>query len=147
MASVATPDSGDLERCGVLAVDDHDAFRRIVRTVVDAADRFELVGEAASGEEAVELASRVAPDLVLMDVRMPGIGGVEAARRVRELIPSAVIVLISVDGAGAMSASPRAVGADDIMSKHALTPRSLSTLWLRHRPRRQHASRRTAGRA
>jgi two-component system invasion response regulator UvrY len=134
-ASAAVREAGDDERCGVLAVDDHDAFRRIVRTVVDASTQFDFVGEASSGEEAIELAPRLAPDLILMDVRMPGIGGVEAARQVRALLPSAVIVLISVDGAAAMNTAAAACGANAIMSKHALTPKALSTLWRRHGPR------------
>jgi DNA-binding NarL/FixJ family response regulator len=104
---------------------------------VDASTEFELVGEAASGEEAIERAVEMAPDLVLMDVRMPGIGGVEAARKLRALLPSAVIVLISVDGAGAMQAAPSTCGADAIMSKHVLTPTTLATLWRRHGRRPQ----------
>ncbi len=136
-AGLAVDDPGGTKRCGVLAVDDHEAFRSIVRTVVDASTQFELVGEAASGEEAIERAVELGPDLILMDVRMPGIGGVEAARKLRALLPSAVIVLISVDGAGAMNAAPSTCGADAIMSKHVLTPMALATLWRRHGSRRQ----------
>jgi two-component system invasion response regulator UvrY len=129
-------DWGDLDRCSVLAVDDHEALRRIVQAVVDDPDAgFDLVGEASSGEQAIELATRLHPDLVLMDVRMPGIGGIEAARRIRALLPSVVIVLISVDGAAAVDAAPGDCGADAVMSKHTLTQRTLSTLWHRHRRR------------
>jgi DNA-binding NarL/FixJ family response regulator len=119
--------------CGVLVVDDHDAFRQIARAVVEATAQLVVVGEASSGEAGIDLAAVEEPDLVLMDVRMPGIGGVEAARRVRAILPSCVIVLISVDGADAVSAPLSACGADAMLSKHALTPAALTRLWHRHR--------------
>jgi two-component system invasion response regulator UvrY len=122
--------------CAVLVVDDHETFRRIARAVVEATDEFELVAEASSGEESVELATRLAPDLVIMDVRMPGIGGVEAAGRVRAILPHAVILLISVDGAAAINGLPSAHGADATMPKHALSPAALTAIWRRHRPLR-----------
>ncbi len=122
------------DACGVLLVDDHDAFRRVARAVVEATEQFEVVGEASSGEGSIELAARLAPDLIVMDVRMPGIGGVEAAERVRALLPDAVIVLISVDGAAAISGPPSAHGADATMPKHALSPSALTAIWRRHRP-------------
>ena len=134
-ASIDEPCDG--EPHGVLVVDDHDAFRTIARAVVDATSGFEVVGEAASGESSVDVAAAREPELVLMDVRMPGIGGVEAARRVRALLPTCVIVLISVDGADAVSTPLSACGADATLDKHALTPAALVTLWRRHRRRPQ----------
>jgi two-component system, NarL family, invasion response regulator UvrY len=133
-AAVATDGPRDAGACGVLVVDDHDEFRRSARAVVEATEHFALVGEASSGEESVELAALLAPDLVVMDVRMPGMGGVEAARRVRAILPAAVIVLISVDVTTTTDGLPGVHGAGATMPKHALSPNALEAIWRRHRP-------------
>jgi DNA-binding NarL/FixJ family response regulator len=83
----------------VLVTDDQAPFRRAARTVVEATAGFELAGEASSGEEAVALAASLRPDLILMDVRMAGIGGIEAARRIAAAHPAARTVLVSSDRA------------------------------------------------
>jgi DNA-binding NarL/FixJ family response regulator len=67
----------------VLIVDDQVVFRDAAHAVIDATAGFASIGDASSGEDGVEQAERLRPDLVLMDVRMPGIGGVEAARELR----------------------------------------------------------------
>ena len=71
----------------VLVADDHAPFRRAARSVLSAAAGFQLVGEATSGEEAVALADSLRPDLVLMDIVMAGIGGIEAARSITAAHP------------------------------------------------------------
>ena len=81
----------------VLTVDDQAVFRGIAREVIDATPGFEAVGEAASGEEALEAVARLAPQLVLLDVRMPGLDGIEVARRLRVTHPDTVLVLISIE--------------------------------------------------
>jgi len=84
----------------VLIVDDQASFRRAARNVVELTDGFAVAGEASSGEQAVEAARMLRPDLVLMDVRLPGIDGLEASRRIlRELANhrQPVIVLLSAD--------------------------------------------------
>jgi two-component system, NarL family, invasion response regulator UvrY len=80
---------------GVLVVDDQRPFLRAVRRVLDRADGFVVVGEATSGEEAVAAVAGLAPGLVVMDVMLPGINGIEATRRIVAADPSAIVVLVS----------------------------------------------------
>jgi two-component system, NarL family, invasion response regulator UvrY len=118
------------EAVTVLVVDDHDAFRRAMRDVVIATEGFAFVGEAASGEAALTAASLLSPKLMLLDQRMPGMGGVEAARRVTERHPAVVVVLVSVEEPDAIV--QRACGAAAFVRKHQLCPRLLRALWHDH---------------
>src|SRR5215472_14365399 len=79
----------------VLIVDDLEPFRRAARAVVQATAGFEVAGEAVSGEESLEAARELRPDLILMDVNLPGISGVEATRRIRGAFPRTVVLLLS----------------------------------------------------
>ncbi|MBV9310500.1 MAG: response regulator transcription factor, partial [Solirubrobacterales bacterium] len=80
-----------------LAVDDHERFRHVLCDLIAAAPGFTLVGEACSGEEAARAVDLLAPQLVLMDVKMPGMGGIAAARLIRGRHPEVAVVLISVN--------------------------------------------------
>jgi CheY-like chemotaxis protein len=114
----------------VMIVDDDERTRGLLGELVAAAHGFELVAEAASGEGAVAAASKEQPMLVLMDVRMPGIGGVQAARQMKRESPSTVVVLISADP----SHTPDTLQSDAaaVVDKRDLRAATLSELWGAH---------------
>jgi two-component system invasion response regulator UvrY len=114
----------------VLVVDDQDPFRQVLCQVVGAVGGMVVVGEARSGEEALRAADELVPQLVVMDVRMPGMGGIEAARRLTAQHPDAVVLLVSIDefdenGIGGS-------GAAAFMRKQQLSPRVLREAWRTH---------------
>ncbi|KAB2381612.1 response regulator [Actinomadura montaniterrae] len=82
----------------VLIVDDHRIVLDGFAVLLDSVDGIDVVGEAASGEEAVALAAELVPDVVLMDVEMPGIGGVEATRRITAAQPGVAVVMLTMYG-------------------------------------------------
>ena len=86
----------DGERIRVLIVDDHALFRRGLMLVLESEDGIEVVGEADDGEDAIAKAEQLAPDVVLMDVRMPRISGIEATRRLAEALPTTKIIMLTV---------------------------------------------------
>ena len=81
---------------GVLIVDDSELFRRTARDVIAATPGFVVVGEATSGEEALETMKGLDPGLVLLDVTMGGMDGIETAHRITSVYPRPTVVLISV---------------------------------------------------
>ncbi len=83
-------------RIRLLLVDDHPVVREGLRSFLSACPELQIVGEAGSGEEALLLAARHRPDLVLMDINLPGIDGLETTRRLREATPSAQVMILSV---------------------------------------------------
>ena len=118
----------------VLVVDDSRPFRVAARSVLGRVDGFTLVGEAETGEEAVDRVAELSPDLVLMDIKMPGITGVEAARRISEAAPSTVVFLCSTYNLADLPAQVGVGGVAAYVHKEELRPDLLARLWQEHRP-------------
>ena len=116
----------------VLTVDDHAAFRAAAHALVDATAGFEVVGEAATGEEGVAAAFRLRPDVVLLDVCLPDIDGYEAARRISPHLPAMVICLVSTADAAAHGDPGERCGAAAFVLKQDLRPSLLRELWETH---------------
>jgi DNA-binding NarL/FixJ family response regulator len=114
----------------VLVVDDQERWRELLRDVVDATPGLAVVGEAPSGEASLESVARLAPRLVVMDVRMPGMGGVEATRRLKASHPDVVVVLVSVDGKDVDGLE--SCGAAAFLRKEQLSPQGLGAAWQEH---------------
>lgn len=113
----------------VLIVDDQPPFRNAAQALIEATPGFECIGGACSGEEGVEQAERLRPDLVLMDVRMPGIGGVQAAREMASRGVAAIVVLVTAEEPPG-PAPPAAVA--EVVRKHTLSRTVLTRLWRDH---------------
>lgn len=88
-------DTGEESAIRVLVADDHEVVRRGTRELLDRADGIAVVGEARDGDEAIRLADATRPDVVLMDVRMPGTNGIEATRQIKRRLPGTAILALS----------------------------------------------------
>lgn len=100
-----------MKELSVLVVEDHDAVRRSLCELVTSGLPEVTCLEAASGEEAVEIAAAELPELVLMDLGLPGINGIEAVRRLRRVSPSSRVVVVTIFDTAAHRAEAAAVGA------------------------------------
>jgi DNA-binding NarL/FixJ family response regulator len=122
----------------VVTVDDQEVFRSVAREVVEATPGFVAAGEVASGEEALRLVAAVKPQLVLVDVRMPGMNGVETARRLSTAHPEIVIVLISLEDRSHVPSTVADSGAAAFVRKQDFGPATLRRLWAEHGPASSH---------
>jgi DNA-binding NarL/FixJ family response regulator len=113
----------------VVTVDDQPFFRAAVRDVIAATDGFEAVGEAASGPEAVRVVCDLSPELVLVDVRMPDVDGLETTRRIKARLPETVVALVSIEDMSAIAREAERCGADALVPKQGFGPAVLRRLW------------------
>jgi DNA-binding NarL/FixJ family response regulator len=118
----------------VLVVDDQELFRQTVAAVVAATDGFEVVGSVGSGEDSLTVAADDLPDLVLMDVNLPGIDGLEAARRLQSVAPRPVVLLLSAYDEGELDYL--SCGAAGYVAKSAFGPDRLLEAWTAAREER-----------
>jgi DNA-binding NarL/FixJ family response regulator len=128
----APTDRQDAATITVLTVDDQPIFLRAAHQLIADTPGFEQVGEATSGPEAVDMTAALHPDLVLLDVRMPGMDGIETARRIVALDARAVVVLVSLEETPELPASLAAVGAAVHLRKQDLSARALQEIWTAH---------------
>ncbi|HEY5789965.1 MAG TPA: response regulator [Gammaproteobacteria bacterium] len=101
----------------VLLVDDHALVRTGLRLILDAAEGIEVVGEAETGEGALDLIRKQPPDIVLMDINMPGIGGIEALHRMLHLDPTLAVIVCSVQGSDPYPTKLMQMGARGYLTK------------------------------
>jgi DNA-binding NarL/FixJ family response regulator len=113
-------------------VDDHKDFLVALRELIAVIPGFVLVGQASSGEEAVRAVERLSPELVVMDVVMPGMGGIAAARVILSRFPGVVIVLISVDDPALYPGTTELGSAVACKRKQDLRPNDLRRVWELH---------------
>ena len=113
----------------VLIVDDQAPFRTVARTVVALASGFTVVAEAESGEEAIEQAGEHHPRLVLMDINLPGINGIEATSRILAADASTTVILLSTYTQADLPADARTCGAAAYVHKEDMSPALLRQIW------------------
>ncbi len=116
------------ERIRVMVVDDHSIVREGLKYVLEQSGEFEVVGQAADGEEAVRVAAEVSPDVVVMDVMMPGKDGVEACREIMEAAPETRVLMLTVANEETAVLEAVAAGATGYLQKETDRERLLSTV-------------------
>ena len=116
----------------MLTVDDYRPFLDMAHALLVATPGFESAAEVGSGEEGLAAIREEVPDLVLVDVHLPGMDGIELTRRIRASAGAPVVVLISTEDPSRLPAAARSCGAAEVISKHELAPARLRELWQAH---------------
>ena len=117
-----------MNRIKILVVDDHGIMRDSIRALLELYDNIEIVGEASNGKEAVEKAIELRPDVILMDIVLPGMDGIEATRRIKKKIPKTeVLVLTQYEDRDYVLSAIKA-GADGYVPKRAASSELVSAI-------------------
>jgi len=128
MDEMGTPE-GETMTVSVLIVDDQLPFRAVARTVIGMTTGFEVAAEAASAEEAIARVDAEPPDLVLMDINLPGMSGIEATRRIVEAHPQTAVILLSTYSEADLPNDAKDCGALAYVHKEDLGPAVIKELW------------------
>jgi DNA-binding NarL/FixJ family response regulator len=112
----------------VLIVDDHRLFAEALAAILATDDRFEVVGQAHDGEKAVELAAAEKPDVVLMDIQMPKLDGIEAAKRIKKKRRSAQVLMLTGSSSSADVARAREAGVAGYITKDRIASELLDAI-------------------
>ena len=117
------------EQVPVWVVDDQASFRRVAVEMLAATDGFVLAGECETGESAIEITQGERHGIVLMDIHMPGMGGIEAARRIHATHPDLTVLLMSTYDIRDLPCGVTDCGASAYLRKEELSPDALSRIW------------------
>jgi two-component system response regulator NreC len=101
----------------LLIADDHGSFRRALRTALEHSKAYEICGEARDGIEAVRLAEQANPDVIILDLLMPGLNGFNAAKQIRAVLPDTPIVLLTLHDNGQVKLEAERCGISTMISK------------------------------
>jgi DNA-binding NarL/FixJ family response regulator len=104
----------------IVLAEDHREFRRLLRQELERGEDLEVIGEAEDGQELLELLEEVNPDLVILDISMPRLGGLEAAQRLRESHPQVKLLFLSMHKKKAFVQQARLLGADGYVLKEEM---------------------------
>jgi DNA-binding NarL/FixJ family response regulator len=117
-----------MHRTRLLIVDDHEIFRRGLRSILESRPEIEICGEATNGLEAVEIAKELRPDVVLMDISMPYLDGLQATRQIRNEVPNSSILLLSQHDSSYMLSAALKAGASAYVTKSQISMSLLAAL-------------------
>jgi two-component system, NarL family, response regulator NreC len=106
-----------MDRIQIMLVDDHDVVRTGLKTYLEIQEGFEVIAEADSGEKALEMLTHISPELIVMDITMPGIDGLETTRRIKERSPECRILALTVHSDKQFFFEMLAAGADGYVTK------------------------------